>query len=265
MAAAAITAKVALPDRDGLGLRLPGGHVQRHHLDAAGHQPVGRHRPQRAEPGERHHGHDERHVGRPDARRSRPARPRSGSATGPTRTPTGRASSSTTSRLGGQVIGTAETADEGWVFDTRSTGANSSTPLPSFARQQRTAGRAPCSTLLHRGVPPARRVRRVAEDGVQLRVPRDGEGQLGGDPSLHGGSARLVLGHPVRPTTTSATTPVTASAARRRASAVQPLAGRHADAQPDPVLRLDVRPRADGGVGAAPEQARRCRASTSRP
>ncbi len=31
----------ALPDRDGLGLRLPGGHVQRHDLDAAGHQPVG--------------------------------------------------------------------------------------------------------------------------------------------------------------------------------------------------------------------------------
>lgn len=40
--------------------------------------------------------------------------------------------------LGGQVIGTAETADEGWVFNTRSTGANSSTPLPSFARHQRT-------------------------------------------------------------------------------------------------------------------------------
>ena len=30
--------------------------------------------------------------------------------------------------LGGQVIGTAETADEGWVFNTRSTGGQQTRP-----------------------------------------------------------------------------------------------------------------------------------------
>jgi immune inhibitor A len=40
--------------------------------------------------------------------------------------------------VGGQTIGTAETAGEGWTFDTRSTGPNSDDPLPSFTRQRET-------------------------------------------------------------------------------------------------------------------------------
>ena len=101
--------------------------------------------------------------------------------------------------VNGQLIGTAETPDEGWTFETKSIGPNTEDPVPGFSRQKETvAGRA-VRALLHRGVPPARRVRRVAEDGVQLRVRGcDPEpARLGGDLPLHGGSARLVLGHPV--------------------------------------------------------------------
>ena len=75
-------------------------------------------------------------------------------------------------------------------------------------------------------------------------------------PYMHG-PAHHVLGHPVRGQQRRRPPRARPGPARRRPPAVQPLAGRHADAQPDPVLRLDVRPRADGGADPAPEQVRR--------
>ena len=52
--------------------------------------------------------------------------------------PTARASWSTTSRSTARLIGTAETPDEGWTFETKSIGPNTEDPVPGFSRQKET-------------------------------------------------------------------------------------------------------------------------------
>ena len=94
---------------------------------------------------------------------------------------------------------------------------------------------------LHRREPSVRRVRLVARDGVQLRVPRDGPGQLGGDPPVHARPARHLLGRQLEDNNVGEHPGQRPDPAGGRPPAVLALAGRHADAQPDPVLRLDVR------------------------
>ena len=192
---------------------------ERHHVDADQHQQVPDHRPQRPEPGLRHH-------------RQLPPAPGS--------TSTGTLPAGTTQvrfrywtdvaatepgikidniALNGTSIGTAE-ADEGWTFDgfVRTTGTEIQKFFNAYVA----------------GEPPVRRLRQVAEDGVQLRLPQH-PSRLGGEPALPGRPAHLLLEREVhrqqrrRPP-------------RRRPDppggcppGLQPLAGRHADASAHPV------------------------------
>ena len=85
-----------LPDREGLGLRLPRGQ-RRRHVDADRDQPVDQHGPELAERGQRDHRLHARAPGSTSPARFPSARRRSASATGRTSRPPRAASGSTTS------------------------------------------------------------------------------------------------------------------------------------------------------------------------
>ena len=153
--------------------------------------------PNGAQPRARHHGHHDRRVGRPHGHRAgrddrdpvplldRPVRERAG------------------------LPGRQHHPGRPGHRDRRAAGRGLDLQrLP--ARRADRAGDREALQRLHRREPSVRRVRRVAEDGVQLRLPGHGEGQLGGDPSLHAGPAHHLLGRPSTRTTTSGSTPGTA-------------------------------------------------------
>ena len=108
---------------------------------------------------------------------------------------------------------------------------------------------------LRPGEPPVRRLRRLAQDGVQLRVPRQPAG-LGGALPVPERAARQLLGHLVQRQQRWRPPRWRAHPARGRAPDVPPLLRRPPDPEPDADLRLDLRARADAvDHGAQGQQA----------